>query len=146
MQALYQKPNSEDDSLATSPDGLEAKDLVDSFSEVIDDEASWLKDVGAQYRIRKYLFGGQLKSVEDFQGWDGSEYESNIQGALESLKTRTATRPPAAIVLITDGRSTNSIGFQDTDQVLSDSKTPIFPVMIPPQGDQRRDLWIQDVS
>lgn len=146
MQALYQKSKSADDVLATSPIGLERKDLVDSFSEVIDDEAGWFKDLGAQYRIRKYLFGGQLKSVEDFQGWDGSEYESNIQGALESLKARYATQPPAAIVLITDGRSTNSVGFQDTDKVMSDSKIPVYPVLIPPQGDQRRDLWIQDVS
>lgn len=146
MRALYQKPNAATVSSTTSSVGVEPDALLDSFSEVIDDEAGWIKDLGAQYRIRKYLFAGQLKSVEDFKRWDGSEYESNLQGALETLNTRYSTQPPAAIVLITDGRSTNSVGLQDTCKSLSDSKVPVFPVVIPPQGDQGRDLWIQDVS
>lgn len=146
MRALYQRPGSADRDLSPTGVEKEQEDLLESFSKVIADDAHWLEELGTQYRIRKYLFADQLNSVDDFKGWNGSQYSSNIQGAIATLKSRYVSEPPAAIVLITDGRSTNRIGFQEAAKEIANAKTPVFPVLIPPQGDQRRDLWIQDVS
>ena len=149
MLALYEKPSSAISSnpLQKPEVGPGSRDeLLSSFSGIISDDARWLGNLGAQYRVRKYLFAGQLHSVEDLRTWDGTEYESNIEGALDTLKSRNESQPPAAIVLITDGRSTNTGGLQRIKSSESTQDIPVFPVLIPPQGDQRRDLWIQDVG
>ena len=118
--------------------------LVPDFAGTIADEASWLSELGSEYRLKKYLFGGQIQSVEQLSQWDGTEYQSNIEGALVSLKERYPNEPPAGIVVITDGRSTNRAEKSQAEE--SYQSTPIFPVLVPTQGDQKRDLWIQSVS
>ena len=118
--------------------------LVPAFAGTIADEASWLSELGSEYRLKKYLFGGQIQSVEQLSQWDGTEYQSNIEGALVSLKERYPNEPPAGIVVITDGRSTNRAEKSQAEE--SFQSTPIFPVLVPTQGDQKRDLWIQSVS
>jgi hypothetical protein len=120
--------------------------LLERFSGVIADDANWLLKLGEQYRIRKYLFAGQLESADDFASWDGSQYESNIEGALDSVRTRFPSQPPSAIVLISDGKSTNRNAISQSLTKQDGSAIPIYPVWIPPQGDLRRDLWIKDVS
>jgi hypothetical protein len=120
--------------------------LLERFSGVIADDANWLLKLGEQYRIRKYQFAGQLESADDFASWDGSQYESNIEGALDSVRTRFPSQPPSAIVLISDGKSTNRNAISQSLTKQDGSAIPIYPVWIPPQGDLRRDLWIKDVS
>jgi uncharacterized membrane protein len=133
MKALYTQDPSEEGR------------LVPSFAGMIADEASWLSELGAEYRVKKYLFGGQIQSVEQLSQWDGTEYQSNIEGAIVSLKERYPTEPLAGIVLITDGRSTQKAESLQSQGSLFKG-IPIFPVLVPTQGDQKRDLWIQDVS
>ena len=145
MKALYEKPNSQQAATKDAENLPEDERLLPSFANAIADNATWIQEIGTQYRVRKYLFAGQLNSVDALRDWDGSEYESNIEGAIASIKTRYPTQAPAAIVLITDGRSTN-LGRTSTSESVELGGIPIFPVLIPPQGDQRHDLWIQDVS
>ena len=133
MRALYTQ-----DAPAEGP-------LVPAFAGTIADEAGWLSQLGSEYRLKKYLFGGQIQSVEQLSQWDGNEYQSNIEGALVSLKERYPNEPPAGIVVITDGRSTNRV--ENLKAEGSPFKSvPIFPVLVPTQGDPKRDLWIQGVS
>jgi uncharacterized membrane protein len=146
MRALYEKPDLPGAEDGSGTDGFHRERLLANFAASISDDAGWLQELGTEYRIRKYSFAGQLNPVDAFESWDGSEYESNIQGAIQSLETRYPTNPPAAIVLITDGRSTNAEWIESSESELSRIKTPVFPVIIPPTGDSRRDLWIRDVS
>jgi hypothetical protein len=145
MKALYEKPISQQAATKDTENLPADERLLPSFANAIADNSTWIQEIGTQYRVRKYLFAGQLNSVETLGDWDGSEYESNIEGAIASIKTRYPTQAPAAIVLITDGRSTN-LGRTPTSESVELRGIPIFPVLIPPQGDQRHDLWIQDVS
>lgn len=146
MRALYEDLGSEAIASETSPEKSARDRLLASFSNTISDQASWIQDLGAQYKVRKFLFGGQLRSVDDLGEWTGSEYESNIQGAIQSLKARYPAQAPSAIVLITDGRSTNSSLPPSSNDTAQTGDIPVFPVWIPPQGDAKRDLWIEDVG
>ncbi|MBU6385500.1 MAG: hypothetical protein KGS49_06145 [Planctomycetes bacterium] len=146
MRALYDDARSSDDTQNQSGQMPESLPLLERFSGVIADDANWLLKLGEQYRIRKYLFAGQLESADDFASWDGSQYESNIEGALDSVRTRSPSQPPSAIVLISDGKSTNRNAMSQSLTKQDGSAIPIYPVWIPPQGDLRRDLWIKDVS
>ena len=146
MRALYEKPQAAGAAQGQGAQGQAQPSLLESFSSVISDDADWMLKLGEQYRIRKYLFADRLESAQDFTSWDGSRYESNLQGALESVRTRFPTQPPSAIVLISDGRSTNRSSIVQTANAENGPEIPIYPVLIPPQGDLGKDLWIQDVS
>jgi len=146
MRALYEDARGSDETQNQSGQMPESLPLLERFSGVIADDANWLLKLGEQYRIRKYKFAGQLESADDFASWDGSQYESNIEGALDSVRTRFPSQPPSAIVLISDGKSTNRNAISQSLTKQDGSAIPIYPVWIPPQGDLRRDLWIKDVS
>lgn len=110
--------------------------LVAGFREVIEESSEWLAPIEEVFRVRKYLFGQQVKRVDRLSNWSGQEVHSQLYSSLANVQTNLARETPSAIVLFTDGQTIQS-------PVIS--KVPIYPVLVPSESSGKRDLWIDEI-
>jgi hypothetical protein len=116
------------------------------FRALIAEDASWMVNATETYRVRKYLFDSEVVPADSLASWTGEGSNSSIDRAVKNLAIRYRDQPVAGIILLTDGRSTDSSEpiAQKTDRETK-IQIPIFPVRI---GALRplRDLKIDSVS
>jgi hypothetical protein len=112
--------------------------LSEEFRTIIDGNRSWMKPLEETFRLRRYLFGDQLQSVDSLETWAGNSNHSQLYSAIANVEKRLGADPPSAIVLITDGRS--------SQPAIDTGNTPVFPVVLSSKGNGKRDLWIDDIS
>ena len=94
--------------------------------EALGEEPAWLREVGEEFRLRRYLFGAGLSGVRDFTELDASEPASAIGSALERLSEQFDERPLAGVLLVTDGNSTDALPSPEELRRLP----PVYPVVL----------------
>ena len=104
------------------------------------EEADWLSTVSDTFAMRRFSLDSRLRRIGDFQSLDFSGDSSAIGTSLKSIQRRFAGRPVAAVIMLTDGNSTDEIDLS----TLGDFP-PIFPVVIGNQAPDF-DLGIRDVA
>ena len=112
--------------------------LSEEFRTIIDGKDSWMGTLEETFRVRRYLFGDQLQSVDSLATWTGSSNHTQLYSAVANVEKRLGTDRPSAIVLISDGRS--------SQPTIDTGNTPVFPVILSSKGNGKRDLWIDDIS
>lgn len=102
------------------------------WERLIADDAEWMVQASADFRVRKYLFDNTIMPVESLTGWTGEGLTSPIRGTLQSLRERYRGQPLAGIVLLTDGQSTDreSIATDGASTASAPLDVPVFPVRI----------------
>lgn len=118
----------------------------EQFQSLIADDASWLVNATETYRVRKYLFDGEVTPTDSLASWKGDGKSSSLDRTVKSLASRYRDQPVAGIILLTDGQSTeksNAI-LRKMDRE-TDSKIPIFPVRMGALG-ALRDLKVDSIS
>lgn len=136
MRALYSGQDSVGPNEKANPGGAANESMVSGFREVIEESQGWLAPIEEVFRVRKYLFGQQVQSVDSFANWNGTDVHSQLYTALTNVQERVGSESPSAIVMFTDGQ---------TSQAPLPSGVPVYPVLIPSTSSSKRDLWIEEI-
>lgn len=113
-----------------------AEQLTDLLTEQSGGDAEWLAEMERTFSLRRFSMDASLGRVNEFRELSYDGMASAIGGSLESVVRRFAGRPVAAVVLLTDGNSTDEVNLG-----MLDGMPPIFPVVI--GGDApERDLGV----
>lgn len=101
---------------------------------LLSDESGWLTRAEQDFDVRRHAFDRRLRALAGSDELAFAGDSSGLAGALTQLAKRSAGRPVAGVVLVTDGLSTDGLGAVE----LWDSLGPIYPVVI--GGEVGRDL------
>jgi uncharacterized membrane protein len=119
MRALLQPVGADDTAIASSPVSW------------LQDDADWVLDLSRDFRVRKYLFDQSLSPTETFADWNGTGHASTLDQSLKLIQDRYRGQPLAAIVLVSDGQSTEDAAIAEqgaAGEVGHD--VPIFPIRL----------------
>ncbi|TWT58487.1 hypothetical protein KOR42_18620 [Thalassoglobus neptunius] len=105
------------------------------------DHKDWFTRLSQDYDLRRYLFGDQLRQVEDFQDVDFSDNRSELATSLQGLQQRFQNKPLAGVLLFSDGNATDLEAFDGLE-----TSVPIYPVVSPDWEDLGDDLAIERLA
>lgn len=123
--------------MADNSEGLSVRDRGDAQTRgeqlralLNQEQVGWLEQLEQDFDVRRYQFDRRLRSVRDFGDLDFAGRASSLYASLADATERSAGRPLAGIVVLTDGNAT------DTPESVPAgvSLPPIYPVMIGQQG------------
>jgi hypothetical protein len=116
------------------------------------DDSSWIRRLGEDFRLRRYVFSSGLDPIDSFEGIAMNGVDSSLVGSLLSLRDRyissrktderiASTVPLAGVLLFTDGQATDRTEWNS----LKDFGVPIYPVVC---GDisSQKDIAISSIS
>lgn len=109
-------------------------------AELLNPEQPWHQRLAQDFDVRKYTFGTQLNRVDGFRELTFESEASNLAAAVNGLKTRFERQPLAAILLFSDGNSTDGLPAE-----LAKVGVPVFPV-VEPSADTLEDIAVSDIS
>ena len=117
-----------------------AEELAELLTNSEGQESDWLTTVGETFAVRRFSLDSRLRRVGDFQSLDFSGNSSAIGTSLDSIQRRFAGRPVAAVIMLTDGNSTDEIDLSSLGDL-----PPVFPVVM---GDEAPefDLGIKSTA
>lgn len=137
----------------------DARDSVSSaglsekwYRELFRDDSSWIRRLGEEFRLRRYVFSSGLDPIDSFEGIAMNGVDSSLVGSLLSLRDRylssskgdeqlSSTVPLAGVLLFTDGQATDRSEWTS----LKEMGVPIYPVVCGDIGSQR-DIAITSIS
>ena len=99
---------------------------------------AWVDDLAKLFRVRSTVFDDRLRSVADFSDLSFDGRGSALVSALKTLGDRNSGRNLAAVVVFSDGIST------DAESWSKANLAPIFPVIVG-KGAISRDLSFDEV-
>ena len=101
-------------------------------------------DPGRMPNIERYRFGRRLSAVSPDEPARAVDDESRLLDALERLPSRFGATPPFGVFVFSDGRASESAGF---DRVAEGYKTLGVPIHVLPVGDPSTsgDVAIRDL-
>ena len=102
-----------------------AEELAELLKNSQGEEAEWLSTIGDTFALRRFSLDSRLRRVGEFQSLDFSGDCSAIGTSLDSIQRRFAGRPVAAVILLSDGNSTDKIDFSALGGL-----PPVFPVVM----------------
>ncbi|MDA7881210.1 hypothetical protein N9A94_02805 [Akkermansiaceae bacterium] len=102
-----------------------SEELAELLKNPQGEEADWLSTTSDTFAMRRFSLDSRLRRVGEFQSLDFSGDSSAIGTSLDSIRRRFAGRPVAAVVLLSDGNSTDDIDLSALGDL-----PPIFPVVI----------------
>ncbi|MEW4489057.1 hypothetical protein AB1L42_13330 [Thalassoglobus sp. JC818] len=105
------------------------------------DHKDWFTRLSQDYDLRRYLFGDQLRQVDDFQGVDFSDNRSEMAMGLQGLQQRFQNKPLAGVLLFSDGNATDLEAFEGLQ-----TGVPIYPVVSPDWENLGDDLAIERLA
>lgn len=104
------------------------------------DQTPWQADLGAFFRVRRYLFDSRLRPTAQFGDLKFDGVSSALMTSLEQLQQRYQGEPLAGILLFTDGNATDWAG-----QSFPLNLPPVYPIVIG-NNEPVPDLAISKVS
>lgn len=113
------------------------------FQDVLaDDQFPWQVRLGQDFRVRRYTVASTATAVQTFEGLRYDAPQSRLGRSLTSLLDRYRQQPVAAVLLLTDGGSTD-----DLEPLLTrrDDGPPIYPIL-PETPTEIRDVSIEGTS
>ncbi|MFN7874860.1 MAG: hypothetical protein ACK5PB_06050 [Pirellula sp.] len=116
------------------------------------DDSSWIRRLGEEFRLRRYVFSSGLDPIDSFEGIAMNGVDSSLVGSLLSLRDRyissskggdriASTVPLAGVLLFTDGQATDRSEWTS----LKEMGIPIYPVVCGDIGSQK-DIAISSIS
>ncbi len=117
-----------------------AEQLANLLQDSRGDEADWLSEIGETFALRRFAVDTRLRRVTEFQSLDFAGRSSAIGASLDSIRRRFAGRSVAAVLLFSDGNSTDEIDLSTLGEL-----PPIFPVVIGGSAPER-DLGIRSAA
>jgi uncharacterized membrane protein len=94
-------------------------------------------------RLSTYRFGDQLQAVGAGDAFDPTDDSTHLLDALEQLPSHFTDGPPAGVVLFSDGRTSESAGFEE---LAAGYRRLGVPVHVYPVGDRvASDVAVRDV-
>ncbi len=112
----------------------------DQVRDLLSADAGWLARAGQDFDLRRHAFDRRLRSISGAEDLTFAVESSDLAGALTRLAERSAGRPVAGVVLLSDGLATDAFP-QEFDWSALGS---IHPVVI--GGSVRRDLALGTVE
>ena len=106
-----------------------------------DDHKEWLTRLHQDFDLRRYLFGDQMRQVEDFSELDFSDSRSHLLAGLDALGQRFQNQPLAAVLVLSDGNASDP-----EELVNSDLQVPVYPVISRKWSKSGFDIAIERVS
>lgn len=111
-------------SMRTALEGISDNALAD-WQKHLSDDAEWMRTLGNDFRVRRYLFDHAIKPVDTLERLALDGGQSRLGATMESLKQRFEGRPLAGVMLFSDGQWTDQ-GMQSKDwKALG---FPVYPV------------------
>lgn len=96
----------------------------DWAKQIFDANAPWIERFAEEFAVRRYRFGDRLTRTESFTDLEFQSPASRLQQALHELQARFHNQPLAAILLISDGNSTDGLP-PDLEKL----GVPVFPIV-----------------
>jgi len=96
------------------------------------EQADWLTTIEETFQLRRFALDARLRRVGGFDALDYEGTSTAIGSSLQSIARRFAGRPVAAVILLTDGNTTDLV-----DQEILKELPPIFPVVIGKEAPER---------
>jgi uncharacterized membrane protein len=109
------------------------------MNEALGGTPAWLDELGKLFRVKTHLAGARLQSVADFSSLDHEDNNSDLAGALGTLRQGGAGSRLAAVVLITDGNATDAASWR------AEGRGAVFPV-VAAEAAPAPDLALRDVT
>lgn len=112
----------------------------DRTKEILDANAPWLQAFAREFDLHRYRFGDRLQRVESFADLSFEAPASRLKQTLNDLQSRFRHQPLAAILLVTDGNSTDGLP-ADLDKL----GIPVFPI-VDRMEEEPSDIGLGQVS
>lgn len=112
----------------------------DWTKQMLDPNQTWQTELARNFKVRKYLFGDGLHRVENFQDVEFQAPASRLGSALSGIQSRFRSQPLAAILLVSDGNSTDG-----APSNLEQLGIPVFPI-VDERSSGIRDIGIRQIS
>ncbi|NIP93046.1 MAG: hypothetical protein GWO24_06135, partial [Akkermansiaceae bacterium] len=113
-----------------------AEQLADLLADSKGEDADWLTTIEQTFALRRFALDGRLRRLDAFASLDFKGTSTAIGSSLASVARRFAGRPVAAVVMLTDGNSTDEV-----DPAALEDLPPVYPVVVGTSAPQR-DLGI----
>lgn len=117
-----------------------SEELADLLKNSQGGEADWLATITDTFAMRRFALDSRLRRVGEFQSLDFSGDSSAVGASLDSIRRRFAGRPVAAVIMLTDGNSTDQIDLTTLEHL-----PPVFPVVMGAEAPEF-DLGIRDTA
>lgn len=115
-------------------DAGDARTRAEEVRALVAEDASWLARAGQDFAVRPHAFDRRLRALVSADDLAFAGDASDLAGALERLAARSAGRPVAGTVLLTDGLATDPLPADADWSALG----PVHPVVV--GGDALRDV------
>lgn len=103
---------------------------ADAVRALLAEDAPWLARAAVDFDVRRHAFDRRLRRIDGAADLTFTGLASGLWNALERTAARSAGRPVAGIVVITDGLATDSAADLDALEALAGSLPPVFPVVV----------------
>jgi len=107
---------------------------------MLDPNQEWHTELARNFKVRKFLFGDGLHRVESLQSLEFQAPASRLGNALSGIQSRFRGQPLAAILLVSDGNSTDGAPAH-----LEQLGIPVFPI-VEEHSSGIRDIGIRQIS
>lgn len=128
-------------SMEIRPPG-ESSSRIEKFHSQLGAQTAWQSRLAQDFDVRRYAFDDRIRAVEDLESiaFDGNH--SSLATAVNTLKSRFASRPVAGAILFTDGLATDDVAGMLAD---GNFTFPIYPVIYGSDS-KLRDIRISDTT
>ena len=134
--------------MADASQSLDVKDAgqtdsrAQQLSQLLNQDAPWMNQLERNFELRRYTFDQRAANVVDFQDYAANGRSSEILQSMATVSRRSAQKPTAGIILLSDGNESTN---QDLAKFDWSKLPPVYPVVI--GGRQPiRDLSITRVT
>ena len=134
--------------MADASQSLDIKDVgqtesrAQQLSQLLSQDAPWMNQLERNFELRRYTFDQRAANVVDFQDYAADGRASEIFQSMTTVGSRSAGKPTAGIILLSDGNESTNLDLAKFDW---SKLPPVYPVVI---GDRQpmRDLSITGVT
>ena len=120
--------------------GTRAEALLEALTEPAGADAEWLAAVESTFALRRFAMDRGLRRIDQFRELDFRGQASSIGASLRSFKRRFEGQPVAAVVMLTDGNSTDEVDLEALRDL-----PPVFPVVMGGEAPER-DLAVRSAA
>ncbi|WP_437188406.1 hypothetical protein SH668x_001851 [Planctomicrobium sp. SH668] len=106
----------------------------------LDSNNDWVAALEKDFKVQRFAFGDALSRVPEYQQLTASDNRSRLGASLHEILQRYAHQPLGAVLLFTDGNSTDSL-----PESLPTAEVPVYPVEFP-MDPRLCDIAIQSIS
>lgn len=132
--------NSDSLNIPGGTDGQTRLEMARNALAIAEGSNGWIPPLEKDFQIQRFVLGSQLTPLSSFEGaMPPPATSSQLHSTLRQLQTRFSRQSLAAVILISDGQST-----QPTGEPMPEGFPPVYTIL-PTPAPPPPDLAIQDV-